>query len=162
MKAVKGLGIANAHRSHGIPVVGLRQRCDLYPLILILELPVLDSHFQRNFDSRRAAVGIKNPPQAFGRNRDQFFSELNSRNMAQPEKCRMGHALELSPNRVIERLFSMAVNVAPKRRHPVQILLPVYVDQKIAGRAADNTRLLAKPILHLGERMPEIAMIELF
>jgi hypothetical protein len=74
----------------------------------------------------------------------------------------MGHALELTPNRVIECLFSMAVNVAPKRRHPVQILPPVYVDQKIAGRAADNTRLLAKPILHLGERMPEIAMIELF
>jgi hypothetical protein len=74
----------------------------------------------------------------------------------------MGHALELSANRVIERFFSMAVNVAPKRRHSVQILPPVYVDQKIAVRAADNTGLLAQPILHLGERMPEITMIELF
>ena len=82
--------------------------------------------------------------------------------MAQAEKCRMRHALELSANRIVELFLSMAVNVAPKRRHPVQILPPVYIDQKIALGAADDTRLLPQPILHLRERMPEIAMIEFF
>ena len=74
----------------------------------------------------------------------------------------MGNPLELRADRVVELFFAMAVNVAPERRHPVQILSSLHIDQEIAVAAADNARLFAHPFLHLRERVPKIAMVELF
>src|SRR5258708_36642475 len=74
----------------------------------------------------------------------------------------MGHPLEPRAERVGELFFAMALNAAPKRRHPVQIPSSLHVDQKIAVGAADNARLFTHPFLHLRERVPKITMVELF
>jgi hypothetical protein len=74
----------------------------------------------------------------------------------------MGDAVDLDADRVIDFPLAVAVNIAPKRGNPVQVLSSLHVDQKMAFAAADDARLLAHPLLHLRERMPEKTLVELF
>ena len=107
-------------------------------LVCAFELPVLHRHFQRDLHRRGAAVGVKHPMQPLGRDLDQLLRQLNARHMAQAKKRRMGDAIELRFDRVVNFLLAMAMHVAPQRRHPVEILAPVDIDKIMAIALADD------------------------
>ena len=49
-------------------------------------LPVLDRHFERDFDRCRPIVGIKHTRQAFGYDPNQCSRELNRRRIGESEQ----------------------------------------------------------------------------
>ena len=57
---------------------------------------------------------------------------------------------------------AMAVDVAPQRRHAVEVGVAVGVEQRAAVRALDEQHLLVlRPPLLLGERVPQDAAVGL-
>ena len=73
----------------------------------------------------------------------------------------MGDAIELIFDSVVNFLFAVTMHVAPKRRNSIQIFSSLVVDQIMTIAAADDHGIFAQPFLHLRERMPEIAMVQL-
>jgi hypothetical protein len=57
--------------------------------------------------------------------------------------------------------MTMPVDVAPQRRDAVDVAAPVGVDEVGALGSLDDERLLLAPVVLLGERMPEVTVIEL-
>src|SRR5262245_840486 len=57
--------------------------------------------------------------------------------------------------------MAVAVHVAPQRRHAVQVAAALCVDEPAALGLGDDERLLAQPVGHLREGMPEVAMVPL-
>jgi hypothetical protein len=73
----------------------------------------------------------------------------------------MGHAVELRANRPVDLRHAMPVDVAPQRRHAVEIPPSVGVDQIKPVRIADNGRLLAAMLPHRRKRVPDMGVIKL-
>ena len=73
----------------------------------------------------------------------------------------MGNPVDLCAQRLIEPRLAMTVDVAPQRRHPVQVALAIDVDQIVALAAFDNQGFVAQPGPHLGERMPQIVVVRI-
>jgi hypothetical protein len=68
-------------------------------------------------------------------------------------------AVELAAHGRVDPRMPVAVDVAPERRDPVDVVAPVDVDQLAALGALDDRRVLIGPPLLLRERMPEEAAI---
>ena len=60
----------------------------------------------------------------------------------------------------VDQRMAVAVDVAPQRRDAVDVAPALGVDQVGALGALDHERLLAAPVALLGERVPEVAMVE--
>src|SRR5581483_11611394 len=54
----------------------------------------------------------------------------------------------------------VAVKVGPDRGVRVEILASVHVAQHRAASGDDHDRLALEPVAHLGERMPDVLVIE--
>jgi len=52
------------------------------------------------------------------------------------------------------------MHVAPEAAHAVEIPIPIAVDQIHPVGTSDHQRLVRQPLLHMGERMPEILAVE--
>src|SRR5215475_10969230 len=74
----------------------------------------------------------------------------------------MSDVTELCVNSIVELFFSVAVDIAPERRNTVEILAAMHIDQIMALALADDAGLFSHPFLHLGERMPEVSVVEPF
>ena len=71
----------------------------------------------------------------------------------------MGDAIELLAHRRVDRRVAMAVDVAPQRGDAVEVAAALGVDQ--LGPSADSIMtVLGHPVALLGERMPEVIVIE--
>ena len=66
-----------------------------------------------------------------------------------------------SRTRLVDAGVAMAVDVAPERGDAVDVAAPVGVDQVRSLGALDHQRLLLAPAPLLGERVPEVVVIEL-
>ena len=53
----------------------------------------------------------------------------------------------------------MAVEIDPNGRGAIQIFFSLRINEIGTLAALDDQRLLLLPLLHLGKRMPEIAMV---
>ena len=73
----------------------------------------------------------------------------------------MGHPVELVADRLVDPRVPVAVDVAPERGDAVDVAAAVGVDQIRALAPLDHERLLFRPSLLLGERMPDVALIDL-
>src|SRR5579862_5962669 len=71
----------------------------------------------------------------------------------------MRNLVELLLDRSRNRRVRMPVQIRPDRRVRIQILAPLGIAQHRALARFNNDRLLGEPILHLRERMPEVAMV---
>src|SRR5579875_94825 len=56
----------------------------------------------------------------------------------------------------------MPMDVAPQRRHAVEVTPAINVNQPVAVTALDDQRLvIGQPRAHLSERMPQMAMVRI-
>ena len=111
---------------------------------------------------RRAVIGIKDSFEPFWRYLDEFPSQFDAGNMAQPEKSGVRNAVYLTLQRVVQLLLAVAVNVAPKRRDTIDILSSLNVVQITPFSAVNDARILPHPLLHLCEGVPKVGVIKAF
>ena len=80
--------VAHADGADCIAVVGQLQmeKCIFGAGLGPSLLPVLDRHFERDFDRRRSIVGIKHPRESFGCDSNQRSRELNRRWIGESEQ----------------------------------------------------------------------------
>ena len=74
----------------------------------------------------------------------------------------MGYPAELTADRVVYLLFCMPVYIHPEGRHPVEVAPSVGIDQERAFTPLDDNRTRIRPLLHLGEGMPDILPVSVF
>ena len=87
--------VGNRHRAKSIAMIAMTY--GQKPLLdgLLLCVPVLDCHLQRDFDRYRARVGKENRLQWLRCNLDQLFGEFGGRLVCQSAEHHMRHAVEL-------------------------------------------------------------------
>src|SRR5581483_2988500 len=138
------------------------QRRKLLFLRSSAQLPVLIGDLESDFHRGCAGVRIKDTRQAGGSDLDQFFGEENRWDIGQAEHRRVGNLTELLGDSAIQVWVGVAVDVTPQRRDPVQVTVAVYVDEVAALALGDDNRIFGEPLLHLGERVPEVGVIPSF
>ncbi len=159
VEAVKGLREADAHRAQGIAVVGLDER-DERRTVLAAEPPVLQRELERDLDRRRTGIGIEDAGQAGRRELREAGGEQGGRRARETEQRRVRDPVELGADGGVDRGLAVPVDVAPERRDAVQVPAAVGVDQVVALGRGDHERVGGEPLLHLGEGMPEVGVVE--
>src|SRR6185295_4658900 len=91
-------------------------------------LPVLDRHFERDFDRRRSIIGIKYTRQSFGCDLNQGPRELNRRRIGESEQGGMRNLIQLLLDRTVERRITVAMQIDPDGRNPIEIPLPFRIN----------------------------------
>jgi hypothetical protein len=81
--------------------------------------------------------------------------------MGEAEHGRVGDTVDLIVERLVDQRVAVPVHVAPQRRDAVDVATAVGVDQVGALGAGDHQGSLGAPVALLGERVPEVAMVEL-
>jgi hypothetical protein len=71
------------------------------------------------------------------------------------EHRRVRHAVQLRAHRGVEGRMAVAVHGAPQRGDAVEVGVAVGVPQRAALAALDDRRVLGRPSLLLGERVPD-------
>ena len=72
----------------------------------------------------------------------------------------MADFFELSDDGFVDRAILVAVEIGPDRGVRIEVLLAVLIEQHSALALPDDDRLRSEPILHLGEGVPEIFVIQ--
>jgi hypothetical protein len=176
VRGVAGLGVQRVEQQRAVERVEQVDPADRYgadrvavvghpqgdepgaPLVAALA-PVLEGHLERDLRGGRAGVGVEDAREAGWRELHQAPRQLDARAVAEAEHRRVGHAPELIAQRGVDARVAVAVDVAPERRHTVDVPSAVDVDQVGALGAVDDQRLLLDPALLLGERVPEVGAV---
>ena len=162
VRGVEEVDPADRDGPHGVPVVGVAQadvRGALGRLAALL-LPVLEGHLERDLGRRRPGVRVEDPVESRRRDLDQPRRELGGGAVGEAQHRRVGDAVELVADRLVDPGVPVAVDVAPERRDAVDVASAVRVDQVGSLGTLDHERLLVTPALLLGKRMPEVGVIE--
>src|SRR4030067_1970859 len=73
----------------------------------------------------------------------------------------MGGCLERAYDRPVYLLFPVAVDIYPEGRDAVKVAPAVRVYEVVALALLDYERVSSFPLLHLGERVPYMGLVEL-
>ena len=103
---------------------------------------------------------MEDPGQITGSDRREAGRELGGRRVGEAEHRRVGDPVELIADRAVDGRVAVPVDVAPQRRGAVDVAGAVGGDQVGALAALDHERLLLLPAALLGERMPEVTVVE--
>ena len=154
---------ADGHRPQGVAMVGVAQADEggAPPVLTSALLPVLKGHLQGDLGRARARVRVEDAIQPGRGEVDQARRQLGRAAMGEAEHRRVGNPVELLAHRLVDQGMTMAVDVAPQRRDAVDVAVSLRVHQLGALGALDHERLFAAPVPLLGERVPEVALVEL-
>ena len=124
--------------------------------------PVLEGHLQRDLGRRRARVGVEDARQPRRRDLDEPRGELGARGVGEAEHRRVGDPVELVADR--RRRSSGAggrgrcTRATRCRRCSGR---PCSSIRSVPSAASIDEGLLLDPAPLLGERVPEVAVVEL-
>src|SRR5579884_2487476 len=156
--------VADADIAERIAVVGRSQGQEaslVWPRLCTLP-PELERHLERHLHGRGAVIREENVCQTRRGQLGQPASEQDRRHIGLAQKGAMGNEIELGTDRFIDLRYAMAVDVAPERRHAVDVLVTVRVHEKAAVSPLDDKRLFRGIGLHRRERMPDVVAVPLF
>ena len=156
--------VADADVAEGVAVVGALQGEEFRlarPRVRPLP-PVLKRHFQGDFDGGGAVVGIEDVVEAGRRQFDEAAGQADGRHVGQAEQGAVGDGVELFADGGVDFRDAMAVDVAPERRHAVEVFAAVEIDEETAVGAGDDERRLGGVGLHRRERVPDVVAVPLF
>ena len=146
---------ADAHAADGVAVVALGQPDELALFRPALVPPELRRHLERRLRRRRAAVAVEDFRQPRRGDGDQLLRQHARRLVRQAEQRGVGDLLELVANGCVDLRHPVAVDVAPKRRRPVEVPSPLAVDYVDAVAMRDDQRVVGQPQRHVRERVPD-------
>jgi hypothetical protein len=72
----------------------------------------------------------------------------------------MGDAVELGADGIVDLGDAVAVDVAPETADAVEIFSAIGINQIHSGGIGDDQGWLGEPGFHVGERVPEMLMVE--
>src|SRR3989304_51349 len=81
--------------------------------------------------------------------------------MGEAEEGAVGDLGELGAEGSIDRRLPMAVDVDPEGGDAVEVAPPVCIDEDAPLAALDDRVALPQPVLHLGERVPDVSFVVL-
>ena len=131
------------------------------PAGLATLLPVLVCDLQRDLHPAGPILGVEDAAQALGGDRAEVLGELDRRHIGGAKQGGVCDAVELHTNRGVDLIDAMAVHVAPKRGHAVQVPIALGVHQPAPRRGLHDQRLARPVVLHLCERMPHVGAVGL-
>ena len=135
---VEEVDAADRDRADRVAVVGVLEAHELGSRGLRLRglLPVLERHLEGDLDGGRPAVGVEHPAQRPGapvartrRDRDQPPRQLLGARVGEAEHRGVGDAVQLLADRGVDVRVPVTVDVAPQRRHAVDVAAPCRVDE---------------------------------
>lgn len=161
--AVEEIDAAQRHSPDRVPVVALGETDEGgAPGMLAASLsPVLEGHLQGDLGRGGAGVRVEDAAQPRRRDLDEPLGQLRGGSVRQPEHGRVGDAIELLPDRGVDRRMPVTVHVAPQRRGAVDVAVAVDVDEVGALGPLDDDRVLLDPATLLREWVPEVLVVEL-
>ena len=153
--------IANTDRSDRVPMVGIAQGDVLCPLGLrgFTLLPVLESHFQRDFNGIGTITAKENVVKFRWCDFDQLPRQADRCAVAAPQVGNMRNQVYLLAKCIVKNRVSMAMNVAPETADPVDEFIAMNVLEPTATRRLHDKGLV---VLHLGKRMPNVVAVPFF
>lgn len=92
---------------------------------------------------------------------DQAGGELGGRFAGETEGGAMGDAVELAAEGAVEVGLAVAVEVGPDGGVGIEVGMAVGIAEGGAAAGHDDAGFGAQPILHLGEGMPDVAVIQM-
>lgn len=152
---------ANAHRADCIAVIRASHRRKQVPVLRVgpFLLVVLIDDLQRGFDGGGAAVGVENPVEPLGGCLDKPGRQIDGRRRGEPEKRRVGDAVELIAHGSVDLGNAMSVDVAPQRGDSIEILPSFDVDQMESLAPFDDRRTFFAVRRHRCERVPDVIIV---
>src|SRR5262245_26818690 len=122
---MKELDVADTDGADSVAVVGQFQmkKSIFCSGLWVALLPVLDRHFEGDFNRRRPIVGIKYPLQTFRRDLNQGLSESDRRWIGQSEQRGVRNVAELLLDGSVERRMTVPMEIDPDGRDRIEIPL---------------------------------------
>ncbi len=159
---VEEVDATDRDRADRVAVVGVAEADEASPLGMAAALLlVLEGHLQRHLGRGRAGVRVEDAGEAGRGDPGQAAGELGGAGMGEAEHGRVGDLVELLAHGGVEHRVAVAVDRAPERGDAVDVAVAVDVDQVAALAALDHQRLFVGPPLLLGERVPDVVVVEL-
>src|SRR3990172_9773899 len=81
--------------------------------------------------------------------------------MGEAEEGAVGDLGELGADGSIDRRLPVAVDVDPEGGDAVEVAPPICIDEGAPLAALDDRVALPQPLLHLGERVPDVSFVVL-
>ena len=148
-------GVAEREGAERVPVVGVLEGEEARLSGHASVGPVLERDPDRLLD-RRGAVAREEEARIVHRDEGrQRLGELDRRHVPVAEHRRVGHALELPAERLVELGDAMAERRDPQRRDGVEVAAPLGVDQLVALGALDHDGPVLCVDRHLREAVPD-------
>ena len=161
---VERLDPAECDRSQRIAVVRALERDEARAPagrgVLVLG-PELERHLERDLHGGSAVVAEEDAGESRRGDPDQPLRQLDRRHAREPEQRGVRQAVELLVYGCPELRVIVPVHVHPHRGDPVEVAVALRVDQVVALAALDHQRPAVEPLVHLGERVPQVATIPL-
>ena len=142
---VEQVDAAGGDGPEGVAVVGVGQGHELAAVLgagLLGLLPVLVGHLDGDLGGRRAVVREEDLVQIAGGELGQAPGEDDAGGGGVAQEGRVGEAVELVAHGLVDLRAAVADGVAPDRGDPVEVALPVDVDEVVALGGHDHQRVL--------------------
>jgi hypothetical protein len=156
---MKRLAVADTDGTQRVAVIRPEEGSKVGAPRRATELPILERHAQRHLDRSGSRVRVEHPREASRGVLDEGASKTDGGLAGEAEERRVGDSFQLVSYGSVELRAAVAVDVAPQRRHAIEVAASRSVDKIVALTALDYERLVGEPVRHLCERMPEILVI---
>lgn len=117
--------------------------------------PVVKAHLQRDFDARRAVVGIETAGQTFRRHRHQAFGQFDHRLVAETGEDHVFQLIHLVLDALVDARVGVAEHIDPPGTDGIEVALAFEVFQPYAFATFDRDQRQLLVVFHLGAGMPQ-------
>ena len=160
VRRVEEIDATHRHRPEGVAVVAVVEREERGPALDAPVLPVPERHLEGDLHRAGPGLAVEDLVQAGWGERHQLRGQLDRGHARQAQQRRVGHPAELPDDGFVDLRDRVAVDVDPQRRDAVEVAAPVGVDEPAPLGPLDDQRLRGQPSLHLGERMPDVGLVQ--
>src|SRR3970282_863985 len=154
---VEEIDPADGNRTDRVAVVRLGKGEKLLPRLRpsLPLAPVLERHLDGDLHRGGSVVGIKDARESGRRGGQEFFRELDRRDVGQPQEGGMGHPVELGTDCAVDLLPAVPEQVHPQRRYAVEIFPPLRGEEAVPLSRLYAERSVLLPVRNLGEGVPD-------
>ncbi len=157
---VKQIDAAQADCADGVPVIGVVEHQEAGALGVSGQLLRLKRELEGDLGRRRTGVGIEDPAQTLRCDLDELSGQLDGGHIAEPEERAVRDPIELATHRAIDGGMTVPMHIAPQGAHPIEVTIPLGVDELVALGPGDDEGVFVEPRTHGRERMPEKLLVE--
>ncbi len=125
-----------------------------------LDLPILVSELEGDFDRRRAVVGVKDFGEAAGCDIGETGGQEHGGDVSEAEQRAMGDAVELCLHGCVYQWVCVSVDIDPKRRDSVEVPVALAVAQPDPFGTFDDEGVGLGPAPHGCERVPYVGAVQ--